>query len=227
MNRAGNHASRRDVLVGSVGLLCAGASVLATGEKDVDALPRGALKNAFPHVLGEWRAVPAGNVVLPPQSKLSDQLYNDVMVRGYENGDAMVVLLLAYGAVQNKSMQMHRPEGCYPASGFGILSSQVVQLPLADGHDINAKFLVTESNVRKEQVLYWSRVGNHFPTSLLSQRWAVLQESLAGRSPDGILVRTSTIANRPQAALPLLRSFADAMIAHAPTTARRLLTGRT
>ncbi|MBC7285128.1 exosortase-associated protein EpsI, V-type [Hoeflea sp.] len=227
MVRTSAVASRRDLLIGSLGLLCAGASVFAARDSDVEPLPKGALESAVPKVLGAWRAVPAGGIVLPPQSDLSQRLYNDVMVRGYQNGGAVVMLLLAYGAVQGESMQMHRPETCYPASGFGIRSAQLVQLPLAGGHAIGAKFLDTESTVRKEQVLYWTRVGEHFPTSQLSQRWAVLQENLAGRLPDGILVRTSTVASGPKAAFPVLRSFAAAMIANAPAPARRLLVGQT
>jgi len=226
MIHASNITSRRDVLIGSVGLLCAGTSVFVTGQTDVDPLPKGTLENALPPALGAWRAVPADGIVLPPQSDLSKKLYNDVMIRAYENSGTIVMLLLAYGASQAEELQMHRPEVCYPAAGFGIRSSQVVQLPLGKRGVIDAKLLETESSVRKEQVLYWSRVGNHFPTSQLSQRWAVLRENLAGRVPDGILVRTSTVGSGPQAALPVLRSFAEAMLANAPPSARRLLVGR-
>lgn len=218
--------TRRDFLVGGVGLLCAGTSVAVAHDTAVEALPPGALENGLPKSFGEWRAIPAAGVVLPPEGSLTDRLYSDVMVRAYEDGRSAVTLLLAYGAVQSGGMQMHRPELCYPAAGFAISSSQSVNIALGKDRRITAKLLDTRSSVRKEQVLYWTRVGDEFPISRIDQRWAVLRQNFAGRIPDGMLVRTSVVARDAQAALPILNSFVSAMIdAIQASAARKLLLG--
>jgi EpsI family protein len=219
-------ATRRDVLIGGAGLLCAGAGVAAARETAVEPLPEGVLEEATPQGFGAWRAIPASGVVLPAESELSDKIYNDVMVRAYQNDrGAAVTLLLAYGASQGPEMQLHRPEACYPAAGFAIKDTQPVNLPLAGGPSINAKLLDTESPARREQVLYWTRVGDRFPTSPMEQRWAVVRQNFAGNVPDGILVRTSLQASDAEAALPVLRSFVTAMVDGAPAPFRRLLVG--
>lgn len=225
MTRRFPATTRRDLLIGGAGLLCAGTSVAVAQNTAVEALPPGALEEALPREFGSWRAMPAAGVVLPPEGSLTDRLYSDVVVRAYEDGRSAVTLLLAYGALQSGGMQMHRPELCYPAAGFAINSSQLVNLPLDRERRIRAKLLDTRSSVRKEQVLYWTRIGDEFPTSRVEQRWAVLRQNFVGRVPDGMLVRTSTVAQNSEAALPILNSFVAAMIRGVRSSARDLLFG--
>jgi len=219
--------TRRNVLIGGVGLACAGMALAGARETAVEPLPEGALERMLPQSFGRWHAIPAGGVVLPPKSELSDKTYNDVLVRVYEDGaGAAVALLLAYGAFQGRDMQLHRPEVCYPAAGFDIKSSQVLGLTIPAQPLITAKLLDTQSQQRSEQVLYWTRVGHEFPTSPMEQRWSVVTQNLHGRVPDGILVRTSVAAPDVQTALPMLRNFVDAMLESSPAAARRLLVGQ-
>lgn len=225
MTRTSPAATRRDLLIGGIGLLCAGGSVAVAQNTDVDPLPAHALEDALPQAFGGWRAVPTAGVVLPPKGSLTDRLYSDVMVRAYENGKTAVTLLLAYGAIQSGGMQMHRPELCYPAAGFAIASSRRVALPLDRTRRIEAKLLDTQSSVRKEQVLYWTRIGDEFPTSRIDQRWAVLRQNFSGRVPDGMLVRTSVVARDIDDALPILNSFVSAIIEGVRGPARHLLFG--
>lgn len=217
--------TRRDLLIGGIGVLCAGASVAVAQNTDVDPLPARALEDALPQMLGKWSAMPAAAVVMPPEGSLTDRLYSNVMVRAYQDGQNEVTLLLAYGALQSGGMQMHRPELCYPAAGFAIDSSRRVDLPLDNGRTIAAKLLDTRSSVRKEQVLYWTRIGREFPTSRIDQRWTVLRENFAGRIPDGMLVRTSVVAQDANRALPILNSFVSAMTQDVAAPARKLLFG--
>lgn len=217
--------TRRDLLIGGVGLLCAGTSVAVAQNTTMDALPPGALEDGLPLTFEGWRAIPASGVVLPTESTLTDRLYSDVVVRTYEDGRDAVTLLLAYGALQSGGMQMHRPELCYPAAGFAISSSQIVNLPLDSDRRITAKLLDTRSSVRKEQVLYWTRIGSEFPSSRIEQRWAVLRQNFRGRVPDGTLVRTSVVAQDAATALPILNSFVSAMVKGIQAPARQLVLG--
>ncbi len=218
--------TRRNILVGTVGLACSGVAVAAAQQSEVTPLPEDALDRLVPQRFGNWTAVPAGHVVVPPQSELSDEIYNDVLVRVYEGpSGASVALLLAYGSLQSRDMQLHRPELCYPAAGFAIQSVNEVKLRLPGQPVIGARLLGTASQTRPEQVLYWTRIGNDFPTTQFGQRWAVVRHNLRGEVPDGILVRMSTVTENAQTALPVLRSFAAQMMKAAPARTRQMLVG--
>lgn len=225
MNRSSTGATRRDVIVGGLGLACAAASIGLTQNADVKPIGAEALEQALPQSLGAWRSIPAAGVVLPPEGSLTKRLYSNVMVRAYADGTSAVTLLLAYGAIQSGNMQMHRPELCYPAAGFAIASSQRVDIPLTADRAIAAKLLETRSSVRAEQVLYWTRVGGEFPTTRLEQRWSVLRQNFTGQVPDGMLVRTSIAASSSAAALPILENFVDALIKGVSPGTRKLLLG--
>jgi EpsI family protein len=218
--------TRRNILVGGLGLACSGLAWAGAREAEIEPLPDGALARIMPSRFGDWRSVEAGGVVLPPESEMSEKAYNDVLVRVYERegGDA-VALLLAYGSLQGRDMQLHRPELCYPAAGFAIRGAETVDLRLPNQPAISARLLDTASQTRPEQVLYWTRVGNDFPTTQLAQRWSVVRHNLQGEVPDGILVRTSTVAADAPAALPVLRSFVQSLVGDAPPAARKLLMG--
>ena len=219
--------TRRNILVGGVGLACAGLAFAGERKTEVDSLPEGELERLMPQKLGRWQAVEAGGVVLPPESELSDKTYNDVLVRVYTDGDqSAVALLVAYGAFQGRDMQLHRPEACYPASGFVIKSSEILDLEMPSEPRIAAKLLDTQARQRREQVLYWTRVGNEFPTSPMQQRVSVVTQNLRGRVPDGILVRASVTRPDTRAALPLLRGFVAEMLEATPAPMHRLLVGQ-
>ena len=217
--------SRRNFVVGGLGLAFAGFALAGARETAIEPLPEGTLPKLLPERLGQWHSSAANGVILPPESELSDRTYNEVLVRIYDSPTESVALCLAYGATQSRDMQLHRPEVCYPAAGFAVMSSRPVQLDLPGRPPITATLLDTQSNVRKEQVLYWTRIGSEFPTAPLEQRLAVVSQNLRGRVPDGMLVRASTIADGPEEALPILSGFLSAMVENSPAAGRKLLVG--
>ena len=217
--------SRRNFLVGGIGLACAGLALVGARETVIEPLPEGTLPKLLPERLGQWQSSTGNGVIVPPESELSDRTYNEVLVRIYNGPVDAVALCLAYGAAQSRDMQLHRPEVCYPAAGFAVVSSRLVQLELPGRPPISGTLLDTQSNLRKEQVLYWTRIGNEFPTAPLEQRLAVVTQNLRGRVPDGMLVRASTVAPGPEEAYPVLRNFLVAMVENSPARARELLVG--
>lgn len=219
--------TRRNVIVGGIGLACSGVALAGAREAEIEPLPEGALDRLVPGRFGQWSAIEAGGVVVPPKSEMSDKAYNDVLIRVYQGPEgAAVALLLAYGSLQGRDMQLHRPELCYPAAGFAIKGAETLDLRLPNEPVISARLLDTASQARPEQVLYWTRIGPDFPTTQLAQRWSVLRQNLQGQVPDGILVRTSTVAEDSSAAMPVLRSFVEAMMHDSPPATRKLLIGR-
>jgi EpsI family protein len=102
-----------------------------------------------------------------------------------------VLALFAYGSVQNLSLELHRPEECYPQQGFTITKPERLPLWLAD-RSIPASVLTARRvGGYVEQVVYWSRIGMRYPSSKPEQSWTVAQENFSGRTPDGILTRLS------------------------------------
>jgi hypothetical protein len=73
--------------------------------------------------------------------------------------------------------------------------------------------------------MYFTRLAQAFPRSWLEQRVAVARENIAGRIPDGMLMRVSVLSLEQASALPLLEGFTRDFIAASPRHLRRLLLG--
>jgi EpsI family protein len=185
------------------------------------------LESVIPHRFGGWEAQPTDALVTPEEDGgLTARLYSQVVGRLYVNqsGD-MIMLLIAYGDTQNDLLQLHRPEVCYPAFGFRIEDSAPVAIPLTNAVAIPGRALTASSPQRIEQILYWTRIGEHLPTDGRAQRIAKLSDQLAGVIPDGILVRVSTITDDPREGLILNRRFAADLMTAVPVKARPMLVG--
>ena len=75
-----------------------------------------------------WTLVPEISLVKPTDPEeyvrpdpLSAKIYSQEVGRSYTDGHGNIVMLLvAYGPVQNYRLKSHRPEICYTANGFAI-----------------------------------------------------------------------------------------------------------
>jgi EpsI family protein len=178
-----------------------------------------------PARLGQWAVDPSANILIPRGDTGELEIYDQLLTRVYASASAApVMLLVAFGSSQAGTTQLHRPEVCYPAAGFTLQERGRLALPLPGGSSLRARSLTASAPGRIEQILYWSRVGRDFPTTMAEQRWSLLRQTLRGQVPDGALVRMSMIAPDHRAALPLLLSFARSLL-EVPAGARRLLTG--
>lgn len=218
--------SRRDLLIGGGALLTAGVAYARMPRRPAMLIGKDQLEHIVPLRIGEWSYETTSGLVLPPPDQLARLLYDQQVTRAYSAPDQLpVMLLLAYGSSQGGMLQIHRPEICYPASGFRLSATQVTRIPLPDGHEIPSRSFSATSDTRVEQVLYWTRIGNMVPTSWAAQRLAVVRSNLAGAIPDGLLVRLSTVSTDPVQAEATLKRFAVEML-HAMTPAtRRMLVG--
>ncbi|MFJ5444673.1 exosortase C-terminal domain/associated protein EpsI [Methylobacillus methanolivorans] len=184
------------------------------------------LNAIVPKEFGVWKeletAVPQIDLAARRDGEPSiDSPYDQTVMRTYVNDKGDVIMLaLAYGKSQRQEVKIHRPELCYVAQGFSVnyLASTKVNLESLD-QAIDATYLNTISNNRKELVLYWIRIGNLISTSAWKTRFYILKKGLDGEIVDGILVRTSQIYDRIEdtnSSLEIQKKFLSEMLKATP-----------
>ncbi|GGI93161.1 hypothetical protein GCM10007973_31810 [Polymorphobacter multimanifer] len=221
--------NRRDILMGGAMLTASGAALALTPRNRLVLLDDDrSLEAIVPAKLGNWTSAPSDAFVLPKtEGSLSDRIYNQTLTRLYVAPDAMpVMLVIAYGAVQNDQLQLHRPEVCYSAVGFEIASTRVETLDLGRSAMLPLRELEATSTTRIESIVYWTRIGDDLPTDGSSQRMVKLRQQLSGYLADGVLVRLSTVAPASPEVFRALGSFATSMIDAIAPSDRDVLIGR-
>lgn len=186
--------TRRELLLGAGCIAASGVAFAMTPRHRIEFLGNGKIETLVPKTLAGWKFVDASGLVLPPQDQLKDRLYSQLLTRIYADATgAQMMLLIAYNASQDGVVQVHRPEVCYPASGYRLTTISEHVISLAPRLDIPARYIVAETGLRREEIIYWTRLGNAFPRQWSDQRWAVFAQNLRGDIPDGLLVRISSV----------------------------------
>ena len=218
---------RRDFLVAGALLSAALLAGVARRQAGLEPNTGGtSLDELIPNRIGAWRQSRWEEVMIPTGEAPNDD-YDDVLTRYYSDGTgSMIMLLAAFGNAQTGNAQIHRPEACYPAAGFSLSNARTFLLPSPEPPKVQARALTAAAPGRIEQVLYWSRIGDDFPTSSARQRWSAFRQSLSGTAPQGVLIRISTISADRKSAFEELIAFAAALLASPAPGLRRLLTGR-
>ncbi len=181
--------------------------------------------SALPDKVGDWRSFVPEDVILPQEDALTGRLYDALVIKSYSRKDrAPITAVLAYGAKQDYAFQMHRPEVCYPASGFWLRALERRQLSLA-GQSVPGNIMLAKRGRRQEAVLFWTRIGNAFPQSLSEQRIAVLANAGQWQAAEGILMRLSVQGGELAADAAALERFAAELVSQAGADGRRLFLG--
>jgi len=173
------------------------------------------LKAMVPTSFGNWHEEfnLMAQVVNPQQKVMLEATYSETLSRTYVNDNGYRIMLsIAYGKNQSDALQLHRPEACYPAQGFTLVSSENATLNLL-GSSIASKRVSTYSGQRFEPITYWTVVGDRVITLGFWKKIVELQYALQNRIPDGMLVRVSSIDKETDNAYEMQRQFANAMIA--------------
>ncbi len=194
-------------------LAFAGAHAWAPTKHLSDMRPKIELESMIPTAFGDWSEdtnVPV-QVVAPDQARLLNKIYNQTLSRTYVNSKGeRVMLSVAYGGDQSDGTRAHRPEVCYPAQGFQLLSGAdgVLQLP---DHPLRVRKLLAKLGGRNEPITYWITVGERVALSGPEQKLAQLSYSTRGIVPDGMLVRVSSIDADAQRAYGVQGEFVSEM----------------
>jgi len=183
----------------------------------------------FPKVFGDWvvdERMPV-QLVSPDQQAVLSAIYNQTLSRAYSNakGDR-IMLSVAYGGDQSDATRAHRPEVCYPAQGFQIVSSAdgLLQTP---SHPLRVRQLVAKAGSRNEPISYWIVVGDRITLSGTEQKLAQLSYSVRGVIPDGMLVRVSSIDSNAANAYRVQEAFIAQLSTAIPSQYRAQVIGKT
>jgi EpsI family protein len=218
---------RRDLVIAALALAAAGTAEALRPHRKLILLKGGNIDGLVPRNFGDWTAEGSSGLVSPDQAgKLAKSLYSEIVERIYHNraSGAAVMLLAAYGDTQSDLLQLHRPESCYPAVGYALESSRPAEVPLRGGARIPARQVVATMEDRRENILYWTRIGERLPQSAGQQRRALFQNSVDGYLADGILFRCSALGDSG-ACFALLNQFVPALLNAAPAVVRPALVG--
>lgn len=212
---------RRWALIAAAAMAGAAALAAVGQPKRVDVTGRLAvpLEQIFPAQVGDWQ-VDASAVGLPISARELGQrfqMYSQVLERTYVNAQGeRVMLSVAYGGDQSGSVQMHRPEVCYQASGFKVSEQHAVTLVLGT-RQLPAMRLLAQGDARPEPITYWTLLGDEVISDKRSFQLAQFTAGLRGQVADGMLVRISTIDADSTRAYAVQTRFAESLYRAVPT----------
>ena len=180
------------------------AAAHALAPKLTAAAPSATLEQAVPERIGQWTLLPGAiaqaNLATNDEGgSLTDQVYDEVVMRTYVNPEGVQLMLaLATAKEQRQDVKLHLPEICYPAQGYKVVG--LAPAALAVGHGgavVPGKHMLARGNGRTEAVTYWTRVGDGYPNAGLAMRTKIFRDGLRGQVSDGVLVRASIAVRDP------------------------------
>ncbi len=205
----------------------AGAHAWRPTARLADTRPKVELETLFPRQFGDWQVddrMPV-QLVSPDQAAILDKIYNQTLSRTYVNAQGQRIMLsVAYGGDQSDATRAHRPEVCYPAQGFQIISGGYGEVKLPT-HTLPVRQLVAKAGGRVEPITFWITVGDKTTVTGTQQKLAQLSYSTRGVVPDGMLVRVSSIDGDAAAAYRLHGDFVAALAAQISPGMRTRVTG--
>jgi EpsI family protein len=217
--------TRRAILIGSAQVATAVAAYAATPRRAEGRLAKFRLEDLISLKVGSWGFVSRAGVVVPRSDGPVDG-YDQVVTRVYEAPNLpAIMLLLAYGSTQGGSLQLHRPETCYPGQGFTLSDSAPRDLDFGTNEIIQARAFTARRDQRIERLIYWTRIANSFPRNTAEEYEAIFGSVLKGVTPDGILVRVSTLGTDVDLMDKALEVFVAALMDTTPDAGLQILVG--
>lgn len=222
---AGKGLTRRKFALGVAFASVAGIAAARQPSMKVDYLGKNKLEKVLPDKVGQWTFVSSSGLVVPPEDQLVRALYSQLLTRIYASpSGSQIMLLVAQSGSQTGILQIHRPEFCYTAGGYDLSPSSphMVALP---GTVLPALSISATRDGLTEQIVYWTRIGDHLPLSWSQQRLAVAMDNLRGIIPDAAMVRVSTYGTDKASALTSIDGFIQTLLGSLAPQIRRVLIG--
>ena len=222
-----HQVSRRTFLIGSAMAVSAAAAYAAKPQRNEQRLIKHNLADVIPRAIGPWSATNlAGMVVATEDQAVAAEGYDQLLTRVYRaEGMPMIMLLLAYGSTQGGSLQLHRPETCYPGQGFRLTDFADSDLDLGGGQLVSARRFTALRDERVERLTYWTRISDSFPRNTAQEYSSIFASVLRGHIADGLLVRISSLGADAAELDAAIANFAKTMVHDAGREGRSLLVG--
>lgn len=117
---------------------------------------------------------------------------DEVLSRNYINQsmDAGLNLLVVYRKLGRRGFA-HRPEMCYPAQGWEIISKSYTTVPYG-GKDVQAVRVVAQKNDEKDVIIYWFASGRKVEASFVKQQLWMALDRLQTRKYGWAFIRISS-----------------------------------
>jgi len=174
----------------------------------------------FPSEFGDWQLAreQATAVVNPQQQETLDAIYDEVVSKVYvqRSSGRRVMVSLAYGNNQSRATQVHKPEVCYPAQGFELMSMRKDLLQTSQPTPLPVMRVVAKMGRRVEPLTYWIRAGDRVVRGAIEQNLARISLGLRGYIPDGLLFRVSEINPDATSSFALQDRFVSDFLAQLP-----------
>jgi len=209
-------------------LAAGGANGLRPTQKIADGASSVDLAVMIPEAFGDWRDDPqrTTQIVDPQQQQMINKIYSKTLMRTYINSDGYRVMLsIAYGSNQSDSMQVHKPEVCYPAQGFEIVANRKDVLLVSYGTIPVRRLVAAMGQHRSEPITYWTMIENKSVVGGIDKKIAEIHFGLKGRIPDGLLFRVSSIDPDSEKAFDLHTKFVEGLIGSLDPTVRLRISG--
>jgi EpsI family protein len=193
------------------------------------------LETVIPRKFGRWTLVPNVGLVTPSEptafvkqrDDLSARIYSQEVGRGYTDGAGHIIMLLvAYGPIQDYRLKAHLPEVCYGAAGFRVSKKTVTEISYRDNAaPLPLSRVTTAKEGRFEPVTYWMRIGNDVVTGVFDRQFARMKYGIQGLIPDGALFRVSTQGMPEEASYRLQDQFIRDLIAAIAPESQKFFVG--
>jgi EpsI family protein len=194
------------------------------------------LETMIPREFGAWKEEATSIVQVATEldrttgAEIDRPVYDQVLMRTYrrDTDGTLIMLALAYGRQQRQELKIHRPELCYYGQGYDVTPVGERTIVFSRSVRVISQTLMTRNRARLEPVTYWIRIGDKISESAWQTRWNIFKDGLAGRIPDGILVRASSLIqsdSQSGQALEVQRRFLTDLYGSLSPWARRVITG--
>jgi EpsI family protein len=172
----------------------------------------------LPKTIGEWRGHDE-----PIEKSIRDILNADKLLsRTYlgPNPDYPIGLWIVYRKFGRREFA-HRPEMCYPATGWEITKKRYVKLPYG-GREVQAVEVVATKEFDTQVIVYWFASGKRTEANFAKQQIIMALDRLRTQKYGWAFIRINIpVVDSEENALRQIRSFLKA----ASTSLERVLKG--
>jgi exosortase D (VPLPA-CTERM-specific) len=148
--------------------------------------------NAFPAVLGEWKAEDAPI----DQESLTKLDATDYLSRNYfASGQPPVNFFVSYYASQKSGTAIHSPQVCIPGGGWEIEQIGDIRSPFSTPGRLTPEYikrLLIRRGAERQLVYYWFEIGGEASINEYSSKVRMFINALTESRTDGGLVRFVT-----------------------------------